>query len=142
MARDARVRGGCKGLRQGIRHLQSLRIDIPEGAVAHVPVQVEISFRKADRILLCEPATHRLVVPCPVVVQVRPVMLPAGELDGIGGRETGDRGLAERGVGVFGGDGGCWVGQATVLPRRSERYVEVPVASLRARASSIASVRR
>ena len=45
------------------------RIDIGQRLVTDVAEQVAVAGSEADRVFLCEPATDRVVEPCPVVVE-------------------------------------------------------------------------
>ena len=69
--------------------------------VPDVAVEIRVSTLKLDRILAEEPPEPRGVVPRPVVVEARAVVLPARELMRVRGGLPGGGRVAERCVGVL-----------------------------------------
>jgi hypothetical protein len=90
--------------------IQSERIHKQDGIASRVAVEINTSI-ESDRVFGDEPPSHRIIVPRPIVIQARPVVLPTRELEGAGGRETGDGGLAEGGIRVRGGEAAATVGE-------------------------------
>jgi len=76
-------------------------IDVIDGIIPDIRIQVDIATTKADWILANEPLQPRMIIPRAVVIQPRTVVFSTGKLPSIRRCRAGDGRLAERIIGVL-----------------------------------------
>ncbi len=76
-------------------------IDPVYRVIAHVCIQIDIPTPKPNRILTDKPLQPRVIIPCPVVIEARAVVLAPSVLGRIGRGCTTECRLAEWFIGVL-----------------------------------------
>src|SRR2546426_3249741 len=94
-------RSQCTAAGRTLILVQSERVEEAEGVVGDVDVEVDIASHQPDRILLDEAGQLGMVVPRPIVLQSRAVVLAAGVGERVGTGRTSDCRRSEGLVGVL-----------------------------------------